>query len=198
VVAVPVSMLKKRYISFIPELPQDKQDAIDALEMDYGMKLIIKFSERLWKEDMVFLYLDGDLAALWSQNYRKPDSKYYVLSGPIYGELAKKLGALSKEEMKEFLIKDLSKNLGDKVKECYVDHLVNDWGQEEFIEGAYSFPSLKDADTNCRQRLCTDVAGRVYFAGEYVNWLNFASIGAALESALWAVQAIKKNFELSN
>lgn len=49
IVAVPLSILRNRDISFTPELPPYKQQAIQCLEMHGGIKTICMFKHQFWK-----------------------------------------------------------------------------------------------------------------------------------------------------
>lgn len=52
VCTVPISQLKKRAISFFPDLPQERYDALDRIDMDRVGKLHLKFSHSFWPPDM--------------------------------------------------------------------------------------------------------------------------------------------------
>jgi monoamine oxidase len=195
VVAVPITMLKKNYIKFVPELSKEKQEALDALELDYGLKIFTKFSTKLWAKDAGYIFLKGELSEFWVADYRG-ETGCSLVSTTVFGEGAKKIAAMSKEELKQLFIKELAVVFGDVVEKSFVDLYVMDWGKEEFIEGAYSYPTMKEGSKNCREVLGKSVHNKLFIIGEAVNVNNFSSIGAALQTAQMALDEIKNVVKL--
>jgi len=72
------------------------------------------------------------------------------------------------------------------------DHVLIDWSKEEFIEGAYSYPTMEETNNNHREILTKNINGKVFFAGEAINPENHSTIGAALQSALRVANEIVK------
>jgi len=190
IVAVPISILQKEYITFLPDLSEAKKKAIKALHMDNGSKLIMKFNTRFWKEDMCAIFMKGMLGVIWSPSVSRKYAKDYVLTALITGDVATKLAAMSKDEVKTMLIEDLTRLFGDTVEKSYMDHMIYDWSKEEFIEGAYTYPTMSEGGDNSREIIGKSIGGKIYFAGEALSKNNYSSIGGALESSMVVVQEI--------
>jgi len=52
VVTVPVTVLQRGLIEFIPSLPSNKQHAIQSLAIDNAVKIIMKFSKNFWPKEL--------------------------------------------------------------------------------------------------------------------------------------------------
>lgn len=81
-VTIPVSMLKTKFISFLPDLPLEKIATLNAVEMPPGIKVFIEFSEKFYP-DLIF---HGITALETGLNYKtfydaafKKDSNYNIL-----------------------------------------------------------------------------------------------------------------------
>lgn len=55
IVTTSVGILKKKNIEFFPPLPESKDQALSWIEMGDRAKVIIKFSQRFWPKDAVFI-----------------------------------------------------------------------------------------------------------------------------------------------
>ena len=60
VITVPLTILKDRDITFVPELPADKNRAINRIQMLGVWKIICQFKRRFWP-DFIKFTVDGDL-----------------------------------------------------------------------------------------------------------------------------------------
>ena len=56
IVTIPLSILKKNYVSFYPSLPESKIDSLNNLNMDIGMKVFLRFKNAFWFDNMNSLY----------------------------------------------------------------------------------------------------------------------------------------------
>jgi monoamine oxidase len=54
IVAVPLKILQNGDVSFIPNLPQDKQNTINTAKIWEGFKAFFEFSNKFYKDEHVF------------------------------------------------------------------------------------------------------------------------------------------------
>ena len=56
VITVPLTILKDRDITFVPELPANKNRAINTIQMLGAWKIICQFKRRFWPEKLHQIY----------------------------------------------------------------------------------------------------------------------------------------------
>ncbi|KAF6238025.1 amine oxidase [Scenedesmus sp. NREL 46B-D3] len=72
---------------------------------------------------------------------------------------------------------------------AYIKAHVFDWSQEQWVGGAYSFPSF-GAEEGDREALAAPVAGTIFFAGEATHSSVNPCIQAALETGERAARQV--------
>lgn len=65
------------------------------------------------------------------------------------------------------MLDELDAMLGGAASPAYLTGMVQDWAKEEFILGAYSYPTVGMGDA--RYVASASVADRIFFAGEAMN-----------------------------
>ena len=199
-ITVPLTQLKAKKITFVPELPVNKQDAIDKIGMDkYAIKFFLNFSKRFWSETdnegEEMLSLLGMQAAneYWETVPYNEDSPppSYGLTAFILGDKAKNYteNNFSKEQILESLITELDTHFKGNASASLLKSDYLDWAKVEYIEGAYSYPSVGSHEF--RKHLASPVENKIFFAGEATHTQGqFATIHGALETAERAVGEI--------
>ncbi len=186
IITVPVSILKSNTISFSPALSADRINALERIGMDRGMKVILKFSERLWPDNSSYMYADGLVPLYWATGAGGRGEDVY-LTAFVCGENADVLSAQG-EAMITTILSELDTLFGDASTK-YLSHHIQDWGSEEFINGAYSYS--KPGTGNARDIISKNIDSKVYFAGEATHTQgHFATVHGAMETALRAVNEI--------
>ena len=194
IVTVPLSILKAGDIAFMPPLDEEKQKAIDTIGIDTGMKILLKFKERIWPENTGSIYSGGHIPEFWVTGLGK-DSQDYVLTGFINGEDAEYLSGLGQQAVYVALY-ELDRVFGDrKATENFVDSYIIDWGKEPYIKGAYSYPSPNSEPE--RISLAESIDDKIFFAGEATNaWGHPGTAHGALETGYRAVKELVESIEL--
>ncbi|MBK9793697.1 MAG: NAD(P)/FAD-dependent oxidoreductase [Sphingobacteriales bacterium] len=183
IVTVPLSILKSNYIAFNPGLPDSKMTALNKLGMDAGMKVILKFNNRFWANDLSSVFGTGAVPEYWNTALGRTNSNYSILTAFILGEKAETLTALSETQIKNILLSDLDAIYGGTAASSGFSAIhIQDWTKEPFIKGAYSYPKVGYA--GAREALAEKLGENLYFAGEAtaVNG-HFATVHGALETA---------------
>jgi len=116
-----------------------------------------------------------------------------VLIGSVSGGDVERIRELGKEETIRLVLSDLERNFGEEIGEAFERGMLFDWGKEEYIEGAYTYPSLLETPGVTRVLARESLGNKVYFAGEWATASGrYSSCGAAMESAEDAVKSIVK------
>ncbi|MFM1874653.1 MAG: hypothetical protein RL266_390, partial [Bacteroidota bacterium] len=91
----------------------------------------------------------------------------------------------SGNDLRDLILTELDTLYGGQATPKYVNHIVQNWNDEPFIQGGY----LSDhADWNNVARLGKSVDDKVYFAGgPYTDGEDWVSVHAAARSARSAI-----------
>ena len=165
ILTVPLTQYKK--INFVPNLPQEKIQALDRIGFDSTAKIIMKFSECIWPEDAAVILIPG-IVNFWTSSYLGKNSNDFVLYSLVTGRNCRTLNDLYKKNKEEFLnriFEDFEKAFGKNCRRYLSNYIWFDWTDQPYIEGGYSFISV-DEKENDRNLLQEDIDERLFFAGE--------------------------------
>lgn len=190
IVTASLGVLKAGVIAFNPELPSKKLSAISKIGMGTGLKVILKFSTRFWAEDTSSIVGGDEIPEFWVTHAGKSSSEY-LLTAFVMGQRAVNLIALSDTAIIQHILTELSSMYpSGNVNSLYTGQfIIQNWSNEPYIRGTYSFPSLEAAGQ--REFLAESIDGKIYFAGEATN-INghIGTVHGAMESAYLAVSEL--------
>ncbi|EAR97732.1 flavin containing family amine oxidase (macronuclear) [Tetrahymena thermophila SB210] len=190
VVTIPVSQLKNNSINFIPPLSQEKQKAIQLLQMGKGGKLHMKFKERFWPSDTYSLILRTQIGLIWNCSYHRSKASF-VLCALISGQTSIDMNDPNK---RKYMMSELFNKLQQifkvkkNVEDLLLDYIWTDYNTTKYIEGIYSYPSLNLG--SYRSVLAQPVNNQLFFAGEATDPKYFATINGALDTGIREAQRI--------
>ncbi len=187
ILTVPISVLKDGDITFTPELPANKVSAFDKIGFDRAMKIILKFDQSVWPSNTGSIYGNGYIPEYWPTSAGGRSATDNVLTAFVAGEKAEQLAALG-VDLIPTLLTELDNLLGD-ASSHYVDHVIQDWGNEPYIRGGFSYaiPGTGSA----RETIALPIAGKIFFAGEATHTEgHHATVHGAMETGLRAVSEI--------
>lgn len=193
IIAVPLTVLQRRILTFTPELPPAQWSAITALGMDYGMKIILKFSDRFWESDTGSLLGLPNCPEIWvTGNGRSRENK--TLTAYINGGSAEYMGHLGNGAVQEIL-KALDAGYGNNAAtRLFQDSYIMDWTKEPYILGAFSYPKL--GSEGAYQQVGKPIQNKIFFAGEHTHAKgHFATVHGAMETGKFAAQAVITQIE---
>ena len=181
-VTVPISILKSNLIGFTPGLPSEKGQAIQGIPMDRGIKIHLKFKYAFWPSDAGSIYSPG----LIPEFYTSSDPE--ILTGYVMGDKARELSEMSEHQFITQVLGELGNLFHRGITRAELEeYRITDWGKEQFIEGAYSYPG--QGTEALRQMLAAPLERKLYFAGEATQTNGHpATVQGAIESAYRAVQ----------
>lgn len=187
-ITVPISILKAGAIIFSPPLPQRKLTALQSMEMDTGIKIILKFSQRFWPEDMSSI-LGGNLVPEYWTTGGSRAGESNLLTAFVMGEKAENLALLGNAAI-DAVLSELniifSTNLATSAIQ---DSYIMNWKEQPHIQGAYSY--IKAGELNQRKTYAEPIANVCFFAGEAANFTGHAAtVHGAMESAFHSAKLI--------
>jgi monoamine oxidase len=188
---VPISILKAGDISFMPPLPQAKLDALNSMEMDTGMKVIMKFSERFWPEDMGNL-IGGAIAPEYWITGAIREGNDHLLTAFVMGEKAEQLAAMGNDAINA-LTAELNQYFNTQLaSQSLQNFIIKNWKDEIHIRGAYSY--TKSGSENQRREYARAIDNKCFFAGEAANFSGHpATVHGAMETAFDNAKLILEN-----
>lgn len=165
IVTLPLGVLQSGTIKFHPELPSNKQAAINRLGMGVLNKVVLKFPEVFWLQEFHALgYLlenNPNFSEFlnWSFYSQKP-----ALIAFVGGSFAREIEQLSEGEISERVLRVLRRSYGDRIPEPE-SIMVTRWSQDPFAFGSYSHIAV-GGESSDRQILAEPIGDRLFFAGE--------------------------------
>ena len=180
-VTVPISILKSGIINFSPPLPLSKTFALDSLEMDEGIKVILKFNQQFWPDDMASIIGGTIIPEYWVSKGIK-ESNDYLLTAFVTGEKAENVALLGNAAI-DGILGELNQLFSTNLATAaFINSYIKKWKEDQFIQGAYSY--TKSGQTNQRRNLAEPINNRCFFAGEAANYTGHAAtVHGAMESA---------------
>lgn len=184
IVTLPLGVLKKDLVSFEPELPEAKRQAIDALGMGTLNKVAVKFPKVFWPEGHDFLARlytaqdDREISLFLDWSHYTGEPTIIAFTG---GSLARSLEDASDEENGERVRELLGKLVGEKAPEP--THVkATRWTADPFSFGSYSNRPV--GVTGVEYDTLAEPFDRVLFAGEATNRKYPATVHGAYLSGL--------------
>ena len=115
VITVSLTILKDRDITFVPELPADKNRAINTIQMLGVWKIICQFKRRFWPEKRHQIYSVRGFTSeiwMWSRDSAVNDDKCHVIVGFETAESAEQKSSLSSQQILDGLLSHLDEMFG--------------------------------------------------------------------------------------
>lgn len=162
VITLPIGVLQSGNITFTPELPPEKQEAIDHIRMGPVIKLVYKFEQPIVDENIMLIYGSGNPPVWWSPSYGQ-ETDQHVWTGFVSGDDARELLALGESGALEQGLDSLQQELNCPTLKPVAMKLIN-WPADPFALGGYSVATPGYA--NARKVLALPINGKVFWAGE--------------------------------
>lgn len=191
VVTLPLGVLKRGAVSFSPELPEPKQEAIRRLGMGLLNKTFLRFPSVFWDEGVELIGYAGRRKGQWAEwlnvacYTRQP-----VLLGFNAGSYARSLEPLEDEALVREALQVLRTVYGRKVPEP-TGVVQTRWLADPYAGGSYSFMAA-GATPEHRKALSATVGERLFFAGEATSLEAPATVHGAWLSGLREARRILK------
>jgi monoamine oxidase len=173
IVTLPVGVLRHRGgamdVTFVPELPQEKHDALAMIEMGHVVKVVLHFRTRFWERlrngeyrNTAFFRCEGQaFAAFWIP--LESDGLCVAWAG---GPKALALRGATPAQLIDLALNDFGALFAasDQAREQFVGGEMHDWSDDPLSRGAYSY--IKVGGLSARAALAATVENTLFFAGE--------------------------------
>lgn len=189
IVTLPLGVLKSGIIKFYPELPKNKQEAINRLTMGVLNKVVLKFSEQFWPQEYHALgYLhknNPDFSEFLNGSFYSQEPALIAFIG---GSFARQIEQLSEGEIRERVMGVLRRSYGDRIPEPE-SMMVTRWSQDPFALGSYSYIAV-GGESGDRDILAEPIGDRLFFAGEATSRDYPATVHGAYLSGIREAQRL--------
>jgi monoamine oxidase len=189
IVTVPVTVLRRREISFVPELPADKWAAIDGVDVWGGFKAFFEFDRAFSPTFLEFPDSDTDAGQrLYYDAAYGQDTAAHVLGLFAVGAPAAPYLALDGDPQRDYILAELDEVFAGAASRHYLQHVVQNWSDEPFVHQAYV---ADEADWRLVRTLGEPAGDRVFFAGDaYTDGEDWSAVHVAANSARVAVERL--------
>lgn len=191
VITLPLGVLKRGTVKFVPELPQPKLAAINRLGMGVLNKLYLRFDAPFWdtRHDLLgYIAAHKGEWAEWLNMYKYTGQP--ILLGFNAGRYGRQLEDWADQKIVAEAMQVLRTIYGQAIPDPQA-WLITRWGSDPWAGGSYSYtpPHAVPADYKA---LARPVANRLFFAGEATSVEYPATVHGALLSGQRAAQEIIK------
>ena len=201
----PIGVLKKHQIKFIPELPQQTQEAIDHLNMFSFDKVVLTFPSIFWNRDEHKQFIgmtpnvsdyDDPQQPVWAAflNYAYYTKKP-ILIAYTAGHSADVMESLTNNQIKASVMQTLRHIYGNQIPQP--THItVTRWGKDPSAFGSYTSLGLHALKNNQDIiNLTKPVNNALFFAGEGTSIRYSTTVHGAYLSGIRAAQQALKSIK---
>ena len=187
-VTVPIGVLKSEKISFIPEIKQERKDAIDEITFHPGFKVVMKFSDKFYP-DAIECEVDNGEKGYYDIAFGK-ETQDNILGFLCTGDETQKYYNLnSNDEIMDSLLSELDQIFDGKASSSYSgEYLLENWGQYEFALGTWT-QAFQEKKSNLKI-LNQSLDQKVYFAGEINDPYKQMGVPGAILSGYYSIDKL--------
>ncbi|XP_043921209.1 lysine-specific histone demethylase 1B [Protopterus annectens] len=174
-ISVPLALLQKGYIQFIPQLPEKKLKAINSLGAGIIEKIALKFPYRFWDNKIQGADFFGHIPpncekrGLFGVFYdMDPQGNQSVLMSVITGDSATLIREMDDKQVADECMIVLRELFKEQEVPDPLMYFVTRWSKDLWSQMAYSFVKTGGSG-EAYDVLAEDVHGKVFFAGEATN-----------------------------
>jgi len=189
VVTLPLGVLQSGNVTFTPPLPVEKQTAITSLGAGAVDKIILKFREPFWEEDVAFFLTTQNSRFWWRPGFERGKDEVPILTAFFSGEAAKFFENMSEADAIQAALNDLKIMFGrDDLGEHLVAGRFIAWGKDPYALMGYSYVPV--GALGQRTILAQSVADSLFFSGEATHSEKSSTVHGAIESGIRVAEEI--------
>lgn len=178
VIALPVAILQQAEGMWTPRLPPEKRAAIRNIGAGVNAKIVLRFDEAFWPEDLTLL-LSGEDTQLWWRPGRLREDEAPVITAFFGGSAVGRFRALG-DDAPLSALRDLERFFGKKLESRLRDARFIDWGADQYARMSYSY--LPPGGAGQRAALAWPVDDVLFFAGEASHPVRPCTVHGAIET----------------
>ena len=154
--------------------------------MGDGIKIFIEFKEKFYPDFLafgsIFKALREEEKFVYDASFRKDSNRHVLGLFAINGKASQYTTLGSEEAIINYFLAELDEIFEGKATPNYMNHIIQNWSSEPYIQGAYSY-SFDGNQKNIVEKIKEPVSDKIYFAGEALSIDNQAMVHGACESA---------------
>ncbi|HEV2729927.1 MAG TPA: NAD(P)/FAD-dependent oxidoreductase, partial [Terriglobales bacterium] len=194
-------------VRFVPDLPRQKQAALDKLAMGKVIRVTLRFRERFWEHlrpphsteskslaNMSFLLSQEEWFPTW---WTTTPEKLPIITGWAPFRCAERLSGHSTEFVIDKSLRSLScllKVSTSELERLFAQAYWHDWESDPFSRGAYSY--VKAGGDGAQQALAAPVESTLFFAGEATDISGHnGTVHGAIASGYRAAKQILSTYD---
>jgi len=192
-VTVSIGVLKSNYITFTPDLSDERKDVINTIEFLPGFKLIMKFTDKFYP-DVINCEVKSGEKAYYDIAFKK-EAQTNILGLLAVGSSAEEYYKFeSEEEIVNWAIAELDGIFNGKASETYTgEYVLENWGQHKFIIGTWTKAfQQKKSDIKILNK---PLDKKIYFAGEINDIYKQMGVPGAVLSGYHSIDKLLYNEE---
>lgn len=192
--AVPLGVLQKGMITFTPELPRKKQEALDQLQMGVVNKFLLEWDTAFWDIDKQYIAYTPEEKGKFNYFLNvKLYSDVNALMTFSFGDYSKTTENMTDEQVNNEIMGHLRVMYGDSIPNP-VRMLRTKWNTNEYTYGSYSFVAVNGA-SDAYYDLADDIDKKVFFAGEHTSFEYRGTVHGAYQSGQVAAKSLLKKIK---
>lgn len=194
VIAVPLGVLKQDKIKFIPELPNDKREAIQRMHMGNVNKFLVQWDESFWDDSVHYIGYTSNQKGRFNYflNVNQFSQDANALMTFAFGDQADVSEGQSDDEIINEILVNLRSIYGASVPESKPKLLRTKWRSNPYSYGAYSFVGV-GSSTEDFGIISQPVVSKIFFAGEHTSSEYRGTVHGAYLSGLRVAKEILNN-----
>ncbi len=194
ILTVSVGVLAKNHIKFTPELPVEKQEAIDGIDMGVMDYIGLQFTEDVFGFG-ADVYVDQQQQDENGVGYMANMSDTNLVYAYVGGDQAKALENEGVDAAVAYGLDGMKSMLGNDIEKKFIKGYATATGKWPNFEGSYS--TAKPGKQPMRGVLRQTVAEKLFFSGEACHPTQWATVNGGLnagkDSAKQAARYIKNS-----
>jgi len=187
IVTLPLGVLQRGSVLFEPGLPTWKQQAIQRLGAGIVNKLVLKFREPFWPDDLSALATPLDTQFWWRPGFDR-EQEVPILTALIGGSSGAAFSRMSEAQAIERGLTELERMTGRSLNGLLAEGRFVNWGADPYSLMGYSYVPIRAA--GLRAELARPVDRVLYFGGEAANSIRPGTVHGAIESGENAASAV--------
>lgn len=189
IVTLPLGVLQHQAVHFVPELPREKQLAIQKLGMGVLNKCYLRFPKAFWPDNIDWIEHLSNQKGVWTEwvSFQRV-AKKPVLLGFNAADYGREIEAWSDQKMVASAMATLKTLFGEAIPKP-VGYQITRWASDPFARGAYSYNAV-GSTPKMRTALALPVDQRLFFAGEATTNAHFGTTHGAYLSGLRAAKEV--------
>jgi monoamine oxidase len=192
VVTVSLGVLKAHAIDFVPELPERKRGAIEALGFGHANKILLVFDAGVRRTVLGKATSAASTQGSWFFfPYHGRKDLPIVLEGFLSGRRAIALSGRPEAEVIDSVLNELESMVpGADLRSHLLAARHVDWSADPDVRGGYTFPKV-GGGIQQRRILAEPIDDVLFFAGESAHFAGeYATVHGALDSGVRAAAEI--------